>query len=292
MIRKIPVLYIFIFLFSCRFLYAADPLWLQLDTGKEAVSTGDLGHAVLIFREILKQQPNNPEAQKWLGIIYEKEGEFSLAELQFKKALKNKKNMLIKEDEYYISYHLSEIYAHENNWKEYVNVLQQIITDASCETITPSVQHQMTTLLQKSGIDKFFELYRPEAKITLKAHYLLGMYYFKREQYTDALNHFIFSLGEPVHVMIDEIKTYDPSYSYEITKKISPMEKLLQEIRANKRITAYLNDVSFYKSFLYTGESVVYNGNKTKGMQMVELVIQFSPELELRNRARMFYIQQ
>ena len=292
MIRKMPVLYILIFLFSCRFLYAADPLWLQLDTGKQAVSNGDLGHAVLIFRKILKQQPNNPEAQKWLGVIYEKEGEFKLAALQFEKALENKKNMVIKEDEYYILYHLSGIYAHENKGSEYVKVLRQIITDASNETVTQSIQHEMTAVLRKNGIDKFFELYRPEAKITLKAHYLLGMYYFQRKQYTAALNHFIFSLGEPVRVMIDNLRTYDPSYSYEIIKKASPMEKLLQRIRNNKRITSYLDDVSFYNSLLYAGESVVYSGYKKNGLQMVELAIQFSPELELQNRARLFYIKQ
>ncbi len=292
MIRNIPVLYILIFLVFCPLLYAADPLWLQLDAGKEAVSTGDLGHAVLIFRKILKQQPNNPEAQKWLGIIYEKEGEFQLAALQFEKALENKKNMVIKEDEYYILYHLSGIYAHENKGAEYIQVLQKIISDASDETVTQSMQREMTIVLKKSGIDKFFELYRPEAKITVKAHYLLGMYYFQKKQYDKALNHFVFSLGEPVRVMIDDLKTYNPSYSYEIIKKTSPMEKLLQSIRNNKRITSYLDDVSFYNSLLYAGESVVYSGYKRNGLQMVELVIQFSPELDLRNRARLFYIHQ
>ncbi len=291
MIKFVRIFFLGLTLFLTALLYGAEPMWLQMENGKNAVTEGRLGEAVLIFREVLKKNPDNPEAQQWLGFLYEKEGEFKLAALQFEKALENRKSLPVQEDAYDIMYHLSSVYTRDGNEKESLLVLNKIIHDASEEQVSPALRHTMVSLLQRSGIDKFFELYRPKAPITQKAHYLLGMYYFNEEHYVEALNHFIFSLGEPVRVMINTVKRYDPDYSYEIAKDSSPLELLLQRMRGNRRIAAYLKDISFFRSLLYTGESVVYSGSRKTGLQMVELVIRFSPELELRNRGRLFYIR-
>ncbi len=287
---RIPFL-LFIFSLTAGSLFPSTPLWLQIDNGKTAIEKGDLGTAVLIFREVLKKDTHNPEAQKWLGYIYAKEGEFQLAVRQYQKALENKKTMLVKEDQYFILYRLADIYNTVHRSKEYRETLEKIIKIVPGEKIPAAMQDAMISFLKKNGIDKFFELYRPEAKITLKAHYLLGMDYFQKKKYDEALKHFIFSIGEPVSVMTAHMRMINPDYTYTITKKISPMEKLLERAGKDRYVAAYLKKVSFYRSLLYAGEAVVYRGYRKNGMRMIELVLQFSPDLTVKNRARLFYIR-
>ncbi len=289
--RKIFFIF-FIFLFA-YFGYTETPLWLQLDEGKNAVEAGDFGQAALIFREVLKKSPDNPEAEKWLGYIFEKEGEFDIAVRQYEKALENKKNMIIQEDSFYILYHLADIYHEENNLQDYKIALEKVIEDVPEEQVSPEISVAMIKLIKTKGIDKFFELYRPYAKITLKAHRILGIHYFDRKDYLNALRHLVFAVGEPVRVVITEIVRIDPEYTFVLKKGFSPVENLIQKVMKEKRLSTYLKDVSFYASLLYMGESIFYlaeDKEKKIGLDIVKLVMTYAPDMVLRNKAHYFYI--
>lgn len=272
-------------------LFGEIPLWLQMDDGKKAIENRDFGNAVKIFREILKKDPHNPEGRKWLGYIYNQEGEYALAIKEYEKALEYKKNMIIPEDEFSILYSLAELHRTTHDKGEYTLILNQIIDSVKNEKLPFSTVSVMVTVLVKSGIDKFFELYRPTAKITAKAHYLLGISYFEEKKYTESLYHLIFAIGEPVQEVINEIILTDPDYTYVLKNGKSPIENLLQRISKTKKLSEYFSDSNFFNALFYTGKAVVYTGNKKSGMEMVKLVMYYAPELPLRNKARLFFIK-
>lgn len=272
-------------------LFGEIPLWLHMDDGKNSIENKDYGNAVKIFREILKKNPYDPEVRKWLGYIYNQEGEYDLAIKEYERALEYKKNMIIPEDEFSILYSLAELYKTTHDKSEYIFVLNQIIDSVKSEKLPLSTVSVMVSVLVKSGIDKFFELYRPTAKITVKAHYLLGIYYFKEKKYTESLYHLIFAIGEPVQEVIKEIILTDPDYKYVLNKDKSPIDDLLQRVSKIKKLNGYFKNINFFNALFYTGKAVVYTGNKKSGMEIIKLVMSYSPELSLRNKARLFFIK-
>ena len=58
--------------------YTEDlPSWLLLERGIEAMRLGEYGLASRVFREIIARDRINPDAEMYLGILFEQEGRIS-----------------------------------------------------------------------------------------------------------------------------------------------------------------------------------------------------------------------
>ncbi len=268
---------------------AGKPLWVRINEGKSAVDRGQLGEAAFIFREILKDNPSDPEAEKWLGLIFEQEGEYELAIRQFEKTLQNRKKLTVLEDRYYILYHIGNLYSRTGRPADYKKTLNVIIKTVKEEEVSDSDMGTMANVLETKGVDKFFELYRPSGRITLEAHRLLGKEYFKEQNYKEALKHLIMASGEPVSVMIEEIKKDDPLYSFADAGDDPPFEKFIQASVRNRRLREYMERVGFFDSLYLTGLSVYELGYRQSGLDIIYFVMTYAEDLPLRNKARIFY---
>ncbi len=284
-------LFISIFLLSAA-LFGSEPdkpLWVRINEGKSAVDRGQLGEAAFIFREILKDNPSNPEAEKWLGLIFEREGEYELAIKQFEKTLENRNKLTVLEDRYYILYHMGTLYRKTGHINDYKKTLEVIIKTVKEEEVSVSDMGTMANVLETKGIDKFFELYRPSGRITLEAHRLLGKEYFIEQNYTEALKHLILASGEPVSVSIEEIKKDDPLYSFADADDSSPFEKFIQTVMRDHRLRQYMEKVEFFDSLYLAGMSVYELGYRKSGLDIIYFVMTYADDIPLRNKARIFY---
>ena len=287
-------LLIFLFLVNIVTLYSLEgekPLWLLMDEGITAVESGDLGRAVYIFRDVLKHDSNNPEALKWLGYVFEKEGEFEIAQKQYEKALENRKNLEILEDNYYIMYHLADLYRRMGKTDESRSMLNRIINETPAEKYNYNQETAMVKLLEEKGPDTFFQLYRPESRITLEAHRRLGEDYYSSKKYNESLLHLVYSFGTPVSFAIEEIKKNDPDYSFSKAGRSGDFERLLQMVSRNNRLKAYFKEVHFFNTLLITGKCLYESGFKEKGIGILTLVYNYSPDIITRNKAARFYTQ-
>lgn len=267
------------------------PLWLILEEGITAIDSGDLGRAVYIFRDILKNDSTNPEALKWLGYVFEKEGEFEIAQKQYEKALENRKKLEILEDSYYIMYHLADLYHEMGKTEDAVTILNRIIKETPAEEYTNKQEASMVKLLEEKGLDIFFKLYRPESRITLEAHRQLAEDYYNSGMYAESLRHLVYSFGTPVSLAIEELKKIDPDYSFSQGDRSDDFERLLHMISKNNRLNTYFKKVHFYSTLLTTGKCLYETGFKEKGIKILTLVYNYSPDIITRNKAARFYTQ-
>ncbi len=267
------------------------PLWLIMDEGITAIDSGDLGKAVYIFRDILKNDSTNPEALKWLGYVFEKEGEFEIAQKQYEKALENRKKLEILEDSYYIMYHLADLYHEMGKTEDSVRILNRIIEETPAEKYTNKQEASMVKLLQDKGLDIFFKLYRPESRVTLEAHRQLAEDYYNSKKYSESLHHLVYSFGTPVSLAIEELKKIDPDYSFSHGDRSDDFERLLHMISKNNRLNMYFKEVHFYNTLLTTGKCLYESGFKEKGIKILTLVYNYSPDIITRNKAARFYTQ-
>ena len=288
-IRFLVLLNILLITLSAYSLDSEKPLWLLIDDGEAAVESGELGKAAYLFREILKKDRSNPEAMKWLGYIFEKEGEFSIAIKQYEKALENSKNLNVTEDWYYIMYHLSGLYRQTGNESEYIEALKSIINETPSEKIDTDQLNAMVNLLEKKGMDTFFELYRPASRITLEAHRLLGEYYNTSGKFNDALGELIYAFGTPVTFAIGELKKIDPNYRFSAQNGKSNFERFLQTMLKNSRLKSYFKDVKFFNTLLTAGMSLYQAGFKERGVETITLVYDYALDIVTRNKAARFY---
>ncbi len=290
---KKTVFFLLIFIVCVSAVYSQDneSIWRMMNEGILAVDSGELGKAAYIFREILKNDKNNPEALKWLGYLFEAEGEYNLAVRQYEKALAYSNRLTIVEDRYYIMYRLAELYSKNGNQKDYVKMLEKIINDTPSEKNSDQEITAMVKLFESRGIDKFFELYRPETRVTLDAHRLLSEEYLKNKEYSKSLRHLVFALGTPVTYVIEEQKKIDPDYTFKGNNKTGDMERLIQLTEKNKRFKAYFNDVHFFECLLTAGIDLAKSGYRESGIYILTLVYNYAHDIALRNRAARYSIE-
>ncbi len=69
------------------FLSAADPAWVLLEKGKSAFEQREMTEALDTLLDAVELNQDYPEAEYWLGKVYEAQGQAVLAEEQFRRAI-------------------------------------------------------------------------------------------------------------------------------------------------------------------------------------------------------------
>jgi len=260
-----------------------------------------------------------PEAEYWIGEVYRVEGELPLALAQYQKAYSiiSERPPLTSEDPDFgitLRYKIAAIYDTRQEYTEMIKVYESIINQSDALWInsskavvkpnngsqnTPLPYEQayasfersaMTKTLTDHGINRFLELYRYNNKSTEKAHRYLGYYYAVRGR-PSAEPHLMFSFLIQNTVVMEEIKRRQYDFAFTTQKDargentIRTLAELSEIANKNPLLTAYMEEVEYYKTAYYLSTSLLRNGKPSAARALWEFLAVVPQAGEWQSRA-------
>ena len=105
------------------------PPWLLMELGEKAFREKEFGEALVLFREAKKRMGVYPEADLWIGLVFEADAEIELAVKQIERAYADRNQLYIIAEKYTILYKLAELYRMQADNSSFENRLSLIIDD-------------------------------------------------------------------------------------------------------------------------------------------------------------------
>lgn len=173
-------------------LSAAEPAWVMVEKGKAAYEDRNLTESLDYLLEAVELQPEYPEAEFWLGRVYEAQGQSVLAEEQYRRAIGLSLYLRVPEDNILYRYALAELLMARGPERalEAEAILHGIADEeGASRPVTTSLEHQYMKLITESGLDDLMFLYRDELASSLKARRILAEIAWNEGRYRSSLLH-------------------------------------------------------------------------------------------------------
>ncbi|MEW5815826.1 MAG: hypothetical protein AB1798_10595 [Spirochaetota bacterium] len=258
------------------------PPWILLEKGKKAYHDREFGTAIRYFRTAIQKEGEFPEAEMWVGAVFEEEGEYILAEKQYLKALEIKKLLYIPEDEYTILYKLTEIYRNSNQYKKMEDTLISLLSKDEIVSgdAYASLRLAYVRTLKEKGLNKLVELYRHNNVKTQDAHSQLGIFYYRTGRYGNATLNLLFTVLTVFSVCIDELRKFDPDYTFSNT------EDFLEISLKEPRLKEFIEVGGFFKNLYYLGSSLSAEGELLSARYLWRIVATYATAAFWKDRAQ------
>jgi hypothetical protein len=263
-----------------------------------------------------------PEAEYWIGEVYRIEGELPLALNQYRKAydlrglLENEgfavellyktagAHGLLRNYQEMIRVYNSIIIGNDNLWTDaekgdLSKLAQAAEDDPKKRPAVPYVQasasfavNAMSNTLVANGVDRFLELYRYNNHVVERAHRELGFYHELYGQ-PSAVQHLMFAFLIQNTVILEEItrRRYDFKLAEDTLRQRMDnftfvyLVKIAEEINNSEYLSAYADEVEYYKTIYYLGTSLYRNGRTAIARNFWEFLSAIPQAGEWRGRA-------
>ncbi len=280
--------FVFLLLILLNFnLYSqtADPVWVMFENGKKEFYNSNLGESFSIFRKCLDKKTVFPEAEMWIGFIYEKEGEYSLALKQFQKVIEQEAYLFTTDDKISVLYHIASIYEINRKYKQFEDTLLQIANQNLVFSSNEELEYRQSILntMEKNGLTNVLELYRIEIKNAFDAHRQLGIYYYLTGRYQNALMHLSMAAVSASTTLIEYFKSKDPEYVFR------DIEELFSLGERYERSARYFEESKVYQVFYYLAASLHARGRTILAKSIWWELIKYDDMGEWGSRSNMQY---
>lgn len=189
--------------------------WLLLEKGKNLFRERDFATALNYFHYALEEGAVYPEVEYWIGRVYEEEGEFLLAEEQYKRAYEQRRFLYIRDQQYEIAYRLAQLYYHRQRWNEYEDILLGLIEEErQSNTQVLEQEHSLIRVLKEEGLDQLLYLYRRDFSHSLPALVQLGEYYYLNGQSRSALLYNMYSVMAQFSQAVEGIRDIHGEFQF------------------------------------------------------------------------------
>ena len=170
--------------------FAADPPWVLLERGKVAFEERDLTTALDRLLEAVEADNAYPEAEYWLGRVYEAQGQAILAEEQYRRAIDLSIYLRVPDDVIEYRYSLALLLLGRGSPRQLeAEAMLHALADeeGASRPATISMEHQYMEILTGTGPDELLYLYREELTWSLRARRLLGEMAWNDSRYRTSL---------------------------------------------------------------------------------------------------------
>ena len=264
--RSIVAILLLLFLINSSSIFAIDvdssPGWLVFEKGKQLFDSEDYGDALYHFRKALETFGSSPEIEYWIGRVFEAEGEYILAERQYKAALGDQRLLLVPDDVVSIRYRLAKVSFAAGDFAAYSGQLEAIIEHDIAEREKTDVlefkPRALAGVLAQRGYDKLLELYRIDDHGGLSSYYDLGVYKYRTGFIESGTEYLTFAVILTCTTAIEYLIHLDPDYRF------ASLPELLSYALKNKTLSAYLNAVDAFGQIYALGTSLYESGEAPK----------------------------
>ena len=221
------------------------------------------------------------EAEFWIGEVYRVEGAASIAVKQYEKALSigfDEPSMEID-----LLYRLASLHQSAGNYPEMERRLLEILNtdplwsrDASNFTKT-AIQRTFDS----DGSDRVLLMYRHKSPVAERAHRLLGEYYYQSGRHQRAAEHYLFAWLSTSTTIIE-------AYQQPLVEpfEFKRMTDVTRNLARRKDISAWMDEVEYYKTCYFLGDSLFRAGKETAARSIWAYLASEEAAGEWRTRAR------
>jgi tetratricopeptide (TPR) repeat protein len=205
-----------------------------------------------------------PEAEYWIGETYRAEGELGVALSQFQKAWAQWKLLENPGFEVELLYKIADLHKIRQEYTQMERTLLDILRepaaggkprDSLWAGDSSFVKNALSRTLENEGITRFLTLYRYNNTSVEAAHRLLGFYYYATGRHSQAKEHLMFAFLIQNTVLLEEMIRQQYDFTF------TGLEELMAGLRRNSLLTAYIEDLDYYRTAYYLGTSLFAGGN-------------------------------
>ncbi|MDR2759689.1 MAG: hypothetical protein LBB78_09955 [Spirochaetaceae bacterium] len=217
---------------------------------------------------------NYPEAEYWIGETYRVEGELGIALKQYQKAYEQRAFLENSGFEREILYRIVDIHRLKQEYPEMERWLLEILKQDRLWSEDAGIfaKNAMFRTMENDGLTRFLTLYRYNNGSVEKAHRLLGLYYYASGRHSRAAEHLLYAFLIQNSIIIEEILRNQFDFVF------TNLENLQSEIARRPVLTAYIEEVEYFKTIYYLGSAFYGAGKPTPARE-------FWTFLSLRNGA-------
>jgi tetratricopeptide (TPR) repeat protein len=228
---------------------AREPAWILFEKGKSEMQ-GELGSALRFFRQALDIRAPFPEVEEAIGDIHQREGNYLMAEIQYKKAYEYRGSFQVPADQYRVLEKLADIYKTRENYKQMEDTLLLILRDQPYLS-DPSYKNFTEALYKtyrEKGIDHFLKLYRVEnIAFATRAHEELSWLYYRTGRFVPSVRHALFAVNIFISESVPEIRISEPEFEF------TTLQSFVEVSFSRPNIRAYLSADGFFPILYYLG---------------------------------------
>jgi tetratricopeptide (TPR) repeat protein len=226
-----------------------EPAWVDYERGQLALSQKDYGQAVLHFKNALADAKVMPEAELGLGDAYYFQGEYAVAEAQYRRAYDQRASFVVPDTRYEVLYRLARLYYYQKSYGKMEETLKLIVADDAVfsgnEQERVRYRNSLMKLFTNKGIDAVLLLHRIPESFSTTALSELAHFYYVHWNFVPALQYAVFGFIPLVTEGMDEIRKTNFDYRY------TTLADFLREALANDAVRSYLDERDFFQRLYY-----------------------------------------
>jgi len=272
---KILILFIPLCLLPLNILNASEntPPWILFQRGMHFYDQRNFGEAFRYFRQVTARA-EHPEAEYWIGRIFENEGQNTLALRQFERALDIAYRAT--SDEFHIAVLLSvaRIYERQERHDLYEITLLRIINDVK-RAVRADMEYErvLGDRLISLGLDRVIFYFRYELDSLITPYGDLGVFYFKSARDRDAIRQLASASVIILSRLIEANRGYNPHYEY------TNVRSLILSSERNDRMREYMIESGLYRYLFFLALSLDNIGE----IRQANYILGFLAESVVRN---------
>jgi tetratricopeptide (TPR) repeat protein len=244
------------------------------------VPKASLGNSARNALTRLSRLKDYPEAEYWIGETYRAEGELEIALRQYERAYNQRELLETPGFEIELLYKMADIHRIRQEYTQMEEKLLEILKEDTLWTGNNTfIRTAMTRTLENDGIDRFLTLYRYNNPRMLRAHQLLGYYYYATSRHVHAVEHLLFVFLIQNSIVMDEIIRSRFDFAY------TTLDDLLAEAAARPALSAYFEETEYYKTMYYLGTAFLGYGKPVPAGDFWNALSRQTNAGEWRNRA-------
>lgn len=238
-----------------RFRGFLDALYLTLDYR----TFDELGDSLADLQKAAAALAMYPEAEFWMGRVFEAEGELRLAEIQYSRAWDMREAYEVADDRFTPLYALADLYRTRGDFlrmeEQYLQILRQdtTVSDPKNEYL----RNAMLNTLTRDGFDKFMSLYRTETDFSVRALDALGSFWYENGRQAKAVLYLGLAVNRVLTKAIDAVRSEEPSYAY------AALPELLARIAGRRDLEEYARNAELYRLLFTLADALYANGART-----------------------------
>ncbi len=229
---------------------ADEPEWVMFQKGMSLYNGKDYGEAFKYFRKSTEFR-EYPEAEYWIGKIFENEGENTLALKQYEKAVEYSWKAETPDFNITVLGSIAGIYEKQKKYNLYQETLEKMINTIKKESLADKdYENILSERLIDNGLDKLIYYFRHEGDSMIKPSGDLGVYYFAHSRDRNAIKYLAVSITIISSELIEMLREYDPEYRY------TSFRQLFIDSENDENNKNYMINTGFYRYLFFLALSL------------------------------------
>ncbi len=250
--------------------------------------------------DAVEEEPEYPEAEYWLGKVFEAQGQPDLAEEQYRRAIHLSLYLRVPDEAVFIRYSLAELLlSGDENQRREAEVILTSIAEEDAVSMEDEIAagHRYISLLTENGLDELLYLYRNERTKSLKALRILGEKAWEEARYRTALLNSVKTVLSLLTTAAEQVRNVNPEWRFDIdpiedsrnpdrdvrySGRTDGIVNLLELIgESDSDLISWLEDEGFWPQLYLLSVSLFANGYEDSAEDIWKVLVIVDPDTNI-----------